>query len=297
MRSVTLVWLPLLLLAAACTPSAPPRPPSEAPVPPPPLAPSHFGARVSVGYQDLAALLETRLPPRLIDETKDLGHGFKADVTLDRGPITISGAGSGLALRTNFTFNSRVHGTCLFVVKCEQSFQASGTISAQSQLALALGWRVTTATSTDFTLSACRLALGPIGLPCINLLDGLLRPKLAQIGPMLDQSVSAFDLRAEMAKAWAGLSAPQRLSADPPLWLSIDPESLTVSPPANANGAISVSAAIDARPQLLLSQDPPPPARARSRRLPSRPFPPTISASACASRSASTKPMRWPASG
>lgn len=256
-RLATLALIGAALAAAGCKQLTPPAPASETPVPPPPQAPSQLGAQITISYADLNAQLSQRIPTHVVDETRPLPLGFKADISIDRGPFMIGGRGNALTVGAPLTVTLTVRPgfNCSFSI-CRKTITFGGEVAAGSALTVNPDWSVSTRTRTAATVDSCDFTFAGFPVPCKSMTSAILGPIAQSIGPMIDQKLADLSIRAQAEKAWTAASTPVQLSPAPPLWLSLAPSAVMLSPLDNSGSALSVTAGLTAQPQLVLGASP-----------------------------------------
>jgi len=116
-----------------------------------------------------------------------------------------------------------------------------------------------------------KLELGPLRVDVQKKTDKKLALRFAEVAADIDADLAKIPLRADLARAWAGLGQPLPLSADPPLWLRVHPSSLYVQDPVASGGAITLAFSATGAMEVVLGEAP---AAAEAPPLPPRGQPP-----------------------
>jgi len=246
------------LLSAACQ-TLPPRLPERRPVPTPPSQMSSVAtARVSVAYSDIVRDLSNHVPPRFVDQPIDIpgSRGCRADVVGDRDGFVLTGSGQDVRLSANFNISLKVIGDRK-KPWCRGRANATGTLWADSRLAISQKWKFQSNTTVDFNLSAAHICI----VGCISvrtLLSSLIRDKVEGIGGKFDQVLSEVDLRTPAGRGWAALATPVSLTSSPQSWFLIAPQEAAIRPIFNENSRIGVVASVIGPTSITVQPQVPP---------------------------------------
>lgn len=252
--------LPLLAVAACGFEAPPPKrtPPPAAPVPPI----STLAATLSVPVPALIEALNDKTHTEIAN-IKDQPVDCKiAKCNLDlvatrTGPITGYASDGRLTLNVPVAATAQMELNAGFF-KTKANSLATGTIQANTGLALEPDWHLQTDTRGRVDLSEGQLKLGPVKMSFADLWnrnqDRLSQPLFKAI----DKRVAAeIRLKPQAARLWAKVQRPIRVGKDPTAWLVLEPERLSVSPLATVDNTVTVSMGVDVRAHVVVGNEPP----------------------------------------
>ncbi len=255
--------LPLLLLfaVAACGFEAPPpkrTPPPMAPVPPV----STLAATLSVPVPAVIEALNDKTHTEIANIKGEAVDCKIAKCNLDlvatrTGPITGYGADGRLTLTVPVAATAQMELKAGFF-KTKANSLATGTIQANTGLALEPDWHLQTDTRGRVDLSEAELKLGPIKMSFADLWNRNEERLSEPLFKAIDKRVAAeIRLKPQAQRLWAKVQRPIRVGKDPVAWLVLEPERLRVSQLATVNNAMTVSMGVDVRAHVVVGNEPP----------------------------------------
>jgi hypothetical protein len=266
-----------LLLALAALALSPgcrrdqPAPAEEAP-PPPDLPDSTITIPITIRLEGIIADLEKNVP-RVLAEKKDVtasppGVTYVVtrgaiDLTAEAGAIRIQlpvslEAGAKVPGLEGLGVKSRTLDAIRGITGNDLGCKSSVEVAFRSALRIGDDWRLRakTAPAGHRWKEPCRLST--LQLDVTQLIDSPLEKQLVTVAAMIDEKIAeAGDLREKVEEAWRNLSAPTPMGSG--FWLVLNPASIAIGPLGGSGKALTTTAGIVARPEVVAGAQAPQP--------------------------------------
>jgi len=263
--------LSLVLAVGACGFEAPA--PKRTP-PPPSLPPpiSVVSATLNLPAAAIVAALNDRTHAEIAnikDEPVDCTFAkCMLDLVATRtGAITGRAADGKLSLDVPLAATAQLQlKTALFKTKANSL--ATGTVHAETVIALGPDWHLRTDTQGQVDLSQAQLKLGPIKMSFADIWNRNQGRLSAPLFKTLDRHVAQdIKIKPQAERLWLKMQRPIRVGKSPTAWLVLAPERIRISPLATRGDALIVSMGVDVRAHVVVGDQPP--ATAQNLELPS----------------------------
>ncbi len=240
--------------------------PTRAGSPPPPIEPSHIAVPIDVSLDLVTRQVASKVPVVL----KEKGYegdpeGVKYKVT--RGTIKMSARGDTLYMTIPVSFTAemkrkggsssrpRLRGRRKQDSGSRLSCEASLNLTFQTRLSVTSDWKLkakTTAGPRKWT-QPCEMTRLKIDIT--KKVDPKIEEKVNEVVGTLDARIpNAVDIRGKVSKAWESLQAPKAMQQG--LWLSMNPESIAMSPFKGEGNSLRTTVAIVAHPTITMGEPP-----------------------------------------
>jgi Domain of unknown function (DUF4403) len=138
---------------------------------------------------------------------------------------------------------------------------AEGSLELTFQTAYQIlpDWSLTTKTElTDYHwIEEPMINLGFANLPITSIANSFLKKSKAEIAAAIDEQVAGFlDLRSQMETVWRELHKPVLVSEDYAAWLSLNPQSIGMTPLASSESLVQSTVVIHSSPTITLGEKP-----------------------------------------
>ena len=201
-----------------------------------PAADSYVEVPVSASFDDLRRLADERLPEAIYDTTArpiDVPTGKAVgDLHVRRaGATTIRAAGNRLVFSVPLSFTSRIRWEGEFLgLKPSTNQTPSGAFALSISLLPSFGddWELRTSPEISIewkkkpALDILNQSIGIAGV-LENLMYSRFREEAGEIEKSLNESLR---LRALAAEQWRALHSPDRVRANPDVWLEVEPRNI-----------------------------------------------------------------------
>ena len=138
-------------------------------------------------------------------------------------------------------------------------FDSQFFVNTTTDLSLTDAWRTESATHAAITwveepsISIAGIQIG-LGGPAESAMQGTLDDLMPLIDRIIEKEVN---LRREVDKIWEDLAEPIFVSEQPPLWLSIKPDSASYRAPRTVGDTVLVELLVDAEIETVVGSEPP----------------------------------------
>jgi hypothetical protein len=267
--------LALLCLLAGCRRDNVRIPPpeqgaAERPVPPPPA--SVVNLPVTISLASVAARVESKVPrgQNREDEWAPIGK-FPVVGTLyvkemwERDPLSLRIDGDRLDVSAHVRYRARIAAhPCVPLAGCRWvqlgSCGVDGPmptvdVSLRTTLALRDDWTIAPRTRPRDVRTGVPCKLTEAKVDVTERVRGLVQGLLDRAAPQVDEKIrEAAALRRRMEDVWSDVQQPIRASGD--VYLLIQPESLSATPPRGQGTTLSTNVSVVVRPRVVVGDKP-----------------------------------------
>jgi Domain of unknown function (DUF4403) len=175
-------------------------------------------------------------------------------------PLRCSGSGNNLHVEGTVSFRagqrcgigSIGHISCGF----DSDPIKHAIISVDSTVAWDPSWHVDAAPKIDVQVDKCDLSA--LNINATNFVKGKIQGPINQLSGRLPGLIAgATNFQPQAAAAWADLQKPVKVSANPPVWLVINPQYFGMSNIGISGNAVDLALQLQSSPELVVGSDPP----------------------------------------
>jgi hypothetical protein len=258
-RRVLPLFAGLSILLAGCGFEAPA--PSRTPAPAtPPIPVSTLSATLTVPSAQLARLLTNMTAYQIADlKNQPIKCGplqCHLDLHADRtGPLSVTVENDTLGIRMPFAAKATLS-TSGFL-SMHGNAEGQGEAVAHTGVTVSPNLALRSSADGAVTLDNGHLRIGPLVTNIAQVWNDNQESLSRPLWRSLDKQIAHVPLRPRVEKVWADAFRPIKVGKTPMSWLVLRPESLGVSQPRLADGAITLSLALSARARVVVQDEAP----------------------------------------
>ncbi|RYD74391.1 MAG: DUF4403 family protein [Sphingobacteriales bacterium] len=265
MKKIIFFWVLIFLFAASCKQT---NITSEAPDK---LASSQVFERklstinipVSFPIKQLEARLNQELNGVLYNDNDLKGDNVKVKIT-KIGNIAVNAENNKISFTIPlniWALGSWEWQACDFCPKLAKSESTAFDMNLkfETQLALTENWQVKTSTKGNYEWGKQKpyLEFGPIKIPLQSVIDLALEPQVDKLTARLDKEIqNKINIKQYVQKAWNDLQQPILLDKNMNAWLSISPQSVSVTPLQTQNNEVSMKIGVKSYIEMITGTKP-----------------------------------------
>lgn len=208
---------------------------------PPQAALSTISIPLTIAHEDLTTSLEEKIPEVLVDKQgEEIREGWLADIKAIRPtPPVARGADGKLIVEVPIEVGVKVYRAKRAERRAAKEKDApqglgvsfSAVLEVSMDLDISDDWQLEAESEISHRwIEPPKLDVGPFKFNITKLVDKALAKKFEEIAQVVDERVREQDqLRLSIEKAWAKLGAQRQVNADPPTWITSEPEAIFAS--------------------------------------------------------------------
>ena len=190
----------------------------------------------------------------------NLGHGVTFKLTGERSDIAISKVDAGIGFATAVHVDGVLDSRCVILTHCYGTLSVDGRLWGSGRPTINPDWTLNLSPTGGFSISEAdlRVALFPAKVSVKGPLTKALKAPFDKLIYDVDEAVSRTTaLKSAAQVAWSELGRPIAVSTDPPVWLTVHPTRILTQQPTITDQGVELSAAVIARPVLIVGDKPP----------------------------------------